>query len=77
MIDRKLLFGLILVLLSTSYDLTRSYLSSVSTETNTSESTSTSFNSDSEQEYEQSSSIPPPKIKKQAVQTIKFLFCHS
>ncbi|CAF2399493.1 unnamed protein product [Rotaria sp. Silwood2] len=77
MIDRKLLFGLSLVLLSTCYDLTRSYLSSTSLETNTSESTSTSFNSQSEQLYEQSSSIPPPKMKKQGIPTIKFLFCHS
>ncbi|CAF3398496.1 unnamed protein product [Rotaria sp. Silwood1] len=77
MIDRKLLFGLSLVLLSTCYDLTRSYLSSTSTETNTSESTSTSYNSHSKPVYEESSTIPPPKMKKQTIPTIKFLFCHS
>ncbi|CAF4547210.1 unnamed protein product [Rotaria socialis] len=48
MIDRKLLLGLSLVLLSTCYDLTRSYFNSASAETKNSESvSSSSFNSDS------------------------------
>jgi hypothetical protein len=78
MIDRKILFGLSLVLLSTSYDLTRSYLNSASTEKETVESTSSSSsNKHSEEFYQQSSAIPLPKIKKSTTPTIKFLFCHS
>ncbi|CAF3310505.1 unnamed protein product [Rotaria socialis] len=75
MIDRKLLLGLSLVLLSTCYDLTRSYFNSASAETKNSESvSSSSFNSDSNDNLHMP---PPPKIKTQGVPTIKFLFCHS
>ncbi|CAF1110343.1 unnamed protein product [Adineta steineri] len=78
MIDRKILFGLSLVLLSTCYDLSKSYLNSQSTETKPTESSSSSYDSHSNDLYEQSSNIPPPKMKKQHnVPTIKFLFCHS
>jgi len=77
MIDRKLLFGLCLVLLSTSYDLTRSYLNSTSTEKETAEFIASSSNKHSEEFYQQSSEIPPPKIKKSTIPTIKFLFCSS
>lgn len=77
MIDRKILFGLSLVLLSTSYDLTRSYLSSVSSDTETTKSTSPSSNEHSSEFYQESSTIPPPKMKKSGLPTIKFLFCSS
>jgi hypothetical protein len=76
MMDRKLLFGLSLVLISTCYDLTRSYLNSATSETKSTESSS-SFNSHSDDLYGQSSTIPPPKMKKQTVPTIQFLFCSS
>ena len=77
MIDRKVLFGLILVLISTSYDLTRTYLNSASNETPTTDGSS-SFKSHSEDElYEQPSTIPPPKITKHSIPTLKFLYCHS
>jgi hypothetical protein len=76
MMDRKLLLGLSLVLISTCYDLTRSYLNSATSETKSTESSS-SFYSHSDDLYEQSSTIPPPKMKKQTVPTIQFLFCSS
>jgi len=77
MIDRKILLGLILVLVATCYDLTRSYLTTKSNETTTDESTSSSFNSHSDELYRQSSPVPPPKMKTHTIPTIKFLFCHS
>lgn len=77
MIDRKILLGLILVLVATCYDLTRSYLTTTSNETTTDGSTSSSFNSHSDELYAQSSAIPPPKMKMHTIPTIKFLFCYS
>jgi hypothetical protein len=77
MIDRKILFGLSVVLLATCYDLTRSYLNSASTETKSDESTSSSTHEHSNNLYDSPSVVPPPKMKKQTTQAIKFLYCNS
>ena len=71
MLDRKILFGLGLVLLATTYDLSRSYLNSSTNET---ESTTHSHSDDF---HQQASTIPPPKMKNSAIPTIKFAFCSS
>jgi len=76
MIDRTILFGIGLVLLATSYDLTRTYLTSTTSTEN--ESMNSNSQSHSDDIYEQqTSTIPPPKIKNQALPTIKFLYCTS
>lgn len=77
MLDRKILFGLSLVLLSTTYDLSRLYFNAESAESQSSESTSTPLNDRSEHSFEPAADIPAPKIKKHGVPTIKFLFCSS
>ncbi len=77
MIDRKILFGLGLVLLATSYDLTQSYFNAASNEAGTEKSTSEFSNRHSDEFSTQSSTIPPPKMKRSTVPTIKFLFCSS
>lgn len=77
MIDRKLLFGLSLVLLSTTYDLTQLYSNNVSAENESGKSTEEYSNRQSDEIYEQTSTIPPPKIKTSTAPTIKFLYCSS
>ena len=78
MIDRKLLFGLSLVLLSTTYDLTQLYSSNASVEGEPGKSPSSAYaDRPSDDIDEQISTIPPPKIKTSAIPTIKFLFCIS
>ncbi|CAF1267022.1 unnamed protein product [Adineta ricciae] len=72
MIERKILFGLGLVLLWTCYDLTQIYLTPSTSESKSTESTSSTFDSHSDASYEQSSNIPAPKIKNHGVQTIKY-----
>jgi len=77
MIDRKILFGLGLVLLSTSYDLTQFYFNAASNEGENAKSASALPKSHSDESYEQASTIPPPKMKMSTVPTIKFVFCTS